>query len=101
THIAGIAIERSELDNQLRALSARTEAVREDERTVVAREIHDQLGQALTALKMDLAWVMRRASGGELSGKALAERLANMSTAADGIIEEVRRISSALRPGVL
>jgi PAS domain-containing protein len=45
THIAGIAIERQELEDQLRDLSAHVESVREDERTGIAREIHDQLGQ--------------------------------------------------------
>src|SRR5262249_54094917 len=59
-HVAGIAIERRQLDDQLRALSQRIEATREEERTGIAREIHDQLGQALTALKMDIAWVSRR-----------------------------------------
>ena len=47
THLAGIAIEQRQLVDQLRALSARVESVREDERTGIAREIHDVLGQAL------------------------------------------------------
>jgi PAS domain S-box-containing protein len=45
---------------QLRALAARLQAVREEERTSMAREIHDELGQALTAMKMDLVWIMQR-----------------------------------------
>jgi PAS domain S-box-containing protein len=61
THIAGLAIERRGLEDELRALSAHIESVREQERTGIAREIHDELGQALTALKMDLAWIGRRA----------------------------------------
>src|SRR2546426_11980387 len=45
---------------QLREFAARLEAVREEERTRVAREIHDELGQALTALKLDLAWIQSK-----------------------------------------
>ena len=44
---------------ELRALSARLQSVREEERAKIAREIHDDLGQALTGLKMDSAWVMK------------------------------------------
>src|SRR5207302_8472910 len=76
-HVAGIAIERRQLDDQLRALSERVEAAREDERTNIAREIHDELGQALTALKLDLAWVARRVSG----DAALAPKLDDMARA--------------------
>jgi len=97
THLAGIAIEHLQLEDQLRALSAHVESVREDERTGIAREIHDVLGQALTALKMDLAWLARRATGQE----ALLEKLRAMSEATDEIIQQVRRISTELRPGVL
>ncbi len=96
-HVAGIALQRHELDEQLRQLSARVEAAREDERTGIAREIHDQLGQALTVLKMDLAWIARRASTPEAQQARLAEALAQV----DQIIGEVRRISAELRPGVL
>jgi PAS domain S-box-containing protein len=95
THLAGIAIEQQQLEEQLRALSAHVESVREDERTGIAREIHDVLGQALTALKMDLALVARRSSGEAL------DRLRAMSKATDEIIQQVRRISAELRPGVL
>jgi signal transduction histidine kinase len=97
SHIAGIAIERRELDDRLRALTERVEAIREDERTQIAREVHDELGQALTALKMDIAWVMRRSTA---SG-AIADKLAEMVRSADAIIAAVRRISAALRPGIL
>lgn len=97
THIAGIAIQRNYLADQLRALTARTEAVREDERTKVAREIHDVLGQALTALKMDIAWLGRHV-GGEAKWKP---KLEEMSSLTDELIDSVRRISSDLRPGVL
>ncbi len=101
THIAGIAIERRELEDQLRDLTAHVESVREDERTGIAREIHDQLGQALTALKMDLAWIARRASADALARDALLEKLRAMGDMIDEVIGQVRRISAELRPGVL
>jgi len=95
--VAGIAIERRQLDDQLRALSQRIEATREEERTGIAREIHDQLGQALTALKMDIAWVSRRLR----DPVSIEQKLAEMSRTTDEIIRSVRRISAELRPGVL
>ncbi|MBL0218728.1 MAG: PAS domain-containing protein [Myxococcales bacterium] len=96
-HVAGIAIERRQLDAQLSALSARVEAAREDERTGIAREIHDVLGQALTALKLDIAWVARRRGEDPEIGAKLVE----MTQAAEDMIGAVRRISSELRPGIL
>ncbi|UJR83262.1 GAF domain-containing sensor histidine kinase [Sandaracinus amylolyticus] len=100
THLAGIAIQREQREDRMRALSAHVEAVQEQERTAVAREIHDELGQALTALKIDVAWVARRTPSDDASEPVRA-RLASMSTMIDGIIDTVRRISSDLRPGVL
>ena len=96
-HVAGIAIERRQLDAQLGALAARVEAAREDERTGIAREIHDVLGQALTALKIDIAWVQRR-RGDEA---AVGDKLKEMLRTADDLIQAVQRISSELRPGIL
>ncbi|HVJ20659.1 MAG TPA: GAF domain-containing protein, partial [Polyangiaceae bacterium] len=101
THVAGIAIQRRELDDQLRALSAHIEAVREEERTTMAREIHDDLGQALTALKMDVAWIARRLGSGEDPRGAIADKLMSMSALTDQVIDRVRRISAELRPGML
>jgi PAS domain S-box-containing protein len=96
-HVAAIAIERRQLDDRLAALSERIEAIREDERTGIAREIHDELGQALTALKMDIAWVGRRVD----AESPVATKLGEMSRATDEIIGSVRRISAELRPGIL
>jgi PAS domain S-box-containing protein len=102
THVAGIAIQRHELDEQLRELSARIEAAREDERTEMAREIHDQLGQFLTVLKMDLAWISRRATSEDgISTEALLGRLKELSEMTDRVIDEVRRLSERLRPSIL
>jgi PAS domain S-box-containing protein len=102
THIAGIAIERRQLEDQLRELSGHVESVREDERTGIAREIHDQLGQALTAFKMDLAWIARRVSAETaVDREALLAKTREMSQMTDEVINQVRRISADLRPGVL
>jgi PAS domain S-box-containing protein len=103
SRLAGIAIERRELEQKLRDLSAHMEAALEEERTGIAREIHDDLGQSLTALKMDIAWIVRRTGPGSppLAHQALLERLAAMSELTDGVIQRVRRISAELRPGVL
>jgi len=101
-HVAGLAIQRHELDDQLRQLSTRLEEAREDERTGIAREIHDQLGQGLTVLKMDLAWIVRRASSpAGLAREPLLAKLGELLGQADQIIAEVRRISAELRPGIL
>lgn len=83
---------------QLRALAARLQSVREDERTSMAREIHDELGQALTAMKMDLVWLMQRLPG---SDTPLHAKATSMLKLVDETIFSVRRIASALRPGML
>ena len=84
---------------ELRALAARLQETREEERTRIAREIHDELGQALTALKLDVAWLESRRSRSN-SG---AFRLGDMSLAdrVDQTMQIVRRIASELRPSVL
>jgi PAS domain S-box-containing protein len=83
---------------QLRELSRFLESVREDERTRLAREMHDELGQTLTALKIDLAWLAKRLSEGQGS---LLEKTGSMYELIDGAIQTVKRISTELRPGVL
>jgi signal transduction histidine kinase len=101
-YLAGIAIERKQLEEQLRGLSAHVESVREEERAGIAREIHDQLGQALTALKLDLAWIERRtAAPGEIERGAIVAKVQAMAHMTDEVLDQVRRISAELRPGVL
>jgi PAS domain S-box-containing protein len=80
---------------QLRQLALEQQTIREEERTRIAREVHDVLGQALTALRMDVAWIER--SGVPI----LAPRLDSMKALIDETIHAVRRISTELRPGVL
>jgi signal transduction histidine kinase len=84
---------------QLRDLAAHQESVREDERTGIARELHDELGQLLTALKMDLTWLGRHLSGVPLD--QAQQKLAEMVTLTETSVSAVQRMSSQLRPGVL
>ena len=83
---------------QLRALAARLEDVREEERTEIARELHDQLGQALTALKYDLALLTARLGDKDA---ALARDGKGIAAQMDALVKTVRRIATDLRPGVL
>ncbi len=83
---------------ELRNLTAHIESLREKERTDIAREIHDVLGQHLTALRLDLSWIRKKL-------KSEDRELIDKTSAMDGIINEiimtVRRLSSSLRPGIL
>ncbi|MEJ2696983.1 MAG: PAS domain S-box protein [Candidatus Sulfobium sp.] len=83
---------------QLRKLFAHAQSVREEERTRISREIHDELGQALTALKMDLSWIIKRL---DRSQETLHRKARDMSKLIDMNIQAVKRISSELRPGLL
>jgi PAS domain S-box-containing protein len=83
---------------QLRKLAARLVSVREEERTRIAREIHDELGQSLTAVKMDLAWLAGRLPR---RNTQMHERIRSTLELADSINQSVRRISTDLRPGIL
>jgi signal transduction histidine kinase len=83
--------------DQLRALTGRLQCVREEERTRIAREVHDELGQALTALKLDVAWL----SGKRAGAHGVKRKLKTMSGQIDETINAVRRISTEMRPGVL
>ncbi|HLJ39766.1 MAG TPA: response regulator [Steroidobacteraceae bacterium] len=82
----------------LRALAAHLQSVREEEWTRIAREFHDQLGQALTGLKMDLTWITGRLPAG---ARVLRERAQSMSELIDATMESVRQIVSRLRSDVL
>ncbi|MCI0696834.1 response regulator [candidate division KSB1 bacterium] len=83
---------------QLRNLSAYLESVREEERTRIAREIHDELGQAMTALKMDLSWLSKRLPKDQ---EPLLEKTKSMSKLVDMTVQTVQKISAELRPGLL
>ncbi len=83
---------------QLRALADNLQTVREEERTRIARELHDQLGQALTALKLDLSMLIRRLVKKDA---ALGAEAKAFTTQIDTMIKIVRRIATELRPGML
>lgn len=83
---------------QLRNLSIYLQTVREKESTRIAREIHDELGQWLTAIQMDLSWLGSRLSEGEAS---LAEKVERMKQMVDTTLDSVHRISTELRPILL
>ncbi len=102
TTAAHAARALAESQHELRALASRIETIREQERAELAREIHDVLGQELTGLKMDAAWVLRRLeqSCPEELGH-VPPRLRAMLHHIDSVIVTVRRIATTLRPGVL
>lgn len=98
--------EKIRITNQkLHALAAHLQTIREEERTMISREIHDQLGQELTALKMDIAFLSRKIDKIRLTGKdewdELSKGLKSMSEITDQTIASIRRIARELRPDVL
>lgn len=89
-------LEESQM--RLRQLSAHLQAAREEERARIAREIHDELGQILTVLKIDLASVQRALHE---PPQAVGDKLKGMSKLIDSTVQQVRRIATELRPGIL
>jgi PAS domain S-box-containing protein len=83
---------------QLRALAERLQWVREDDRKRVARDLHDQIGQILTAIKMDMTWMTRHLPASE---DAVLARLMESIQLINNGVKAVRTICSGLRPGVL
>jgi len=98
-----LAQQQSELElqrsrSELRSLSQHLQEVREDERTTIAREIHDELGQLLTALKIDLSWLGKKLPEDQ---RLLLKKTLEISKLIDDTIGTVQRISAELRPGIL
>jgi signal transduction histidine kinase len=87
-----------ESQTQLRALAARLISIREEERARIAREIHDELGQILTGLKMDVSWLRKHLNADQT---ALQEKSEAMRTLIDSTMQLVRRIATGMRPGIL
>ena len=101
TNITQSKLEKAELKRsraQLAELSAHVETVKEQERTRIAREIHDDLGGNLTAIKMALALMQKRLPAGDTG---LTEKAAYLDALVDRTIESIHRISIDLRPGIL
>ncbi|MDO9405377.1 MAG: PAS domain-containing sensor histidine kinase [Polaromonas sp.] len=99
----------SEALQQLRELSAYTHSVREDERTRIAREVHDELGSLLVALKMDVGWLDKRL-GEQQQREAVAaqemrdrmrSKCQNMGRLIEAAVDNVGRIITDLRPSIL
>ena len=86
-------------EENLRALAGHLQSVREEERIHIAREIHDELGQALTGLKFDLASFAKNFEADECAARTQKQH--SLGIAIDRIINSVRRIASGLRPEVL
>jgi signal transduction histidine kinase len=94
----------AEMVRTLQALTARLQSVREEERSRIAREIHDQLGQQLTAMRFDLVSLKNRqlqmsAAGDQVT--PLVSCLADAIGMIDAMIGDVRRIATELRPAIL
>ena len=88
---------------QMRALTAHLQKVRENERTLIAREVHDVLGQLLTALKIDFSMCVKKLHDIDKEGvrEKIINRVGEMKDLIDEIIKSVQHISAELRPGVL
>jgi len=95
--------ELKKSQEQLRSLSAYLESAREEEKKRIARQIHDELGHALTTLSLDLSWINNRLSneGDILDIDLIKTRTQAMFDLIDSTVQTVQRISSELIPGVL
>lgn len=90
--------ELKQSHRQLRELSAHLQNVREDERGNISREIHDELGQQLTGLKLDLSWVKKKMKTEDFE---VIEKVQETLMLIDLTVQTVRRIATELRPGIL
>jgi signal transduction histidine kinase len=86
----------TESEDKLRRLAAHLISVREEERAHIAREIHDELGQVLTGIKMEVGWLAKR-----LTEPQLLEKTDSMSKLIDSTVQTVRKIATGLRPEML
>lgn len=99
--ICGISTDITDIkkaQDQLRRLSGSIMASQEKERTAIARELHDELGQVLTALRIDSVWLRERL---RVTDTKASERALAMCELIDKTIDEVRGMATRLRPGVL
>jgi len=94
--LAQLEIERSR--EELRALSRHLQTIREEEKARIAREVHDELGSTLTALKMDLDWLGEHLAG---APAPIAATKAEMDKLLEEAVAATRRIVTDLRPSIL
>ncbi len=87
-----------ELNNNLRALSEHSQKVQENERLAIARDIHDDLGQNLTVLKLDLEWIENRIP---VNSSEITERILEMRDSIEKLTVSVQQIAGNLRPPLL
>jgi len=92
--------ELKQLNQELRSVSAHLERIREEEQARIAREIHDQIGQQLTGLKMDVSWV-KGMIGKKAEPEAILKKLNEMLDNLDEAVKTVRKVASDLRPSIL
>ncbi|HEX5394599.1 MAG TPA: response regulator [Rhodocyclaceae bacterium] len=98
THIVEAERRLQQLSSQLRRLSARQEVVREEERRHIAREIHDELGQQLTALRLKVNLIKLQYSAAE---PTVCKAVTDLLVMVDRTIQVARNVSTALRPAAL
>lgn len=98
------AIERKKSEDELRDANTKLrnlyinlQSVREEERTNIAREIHDELGQIMTAIKMDIAWLR----GKYCDHKEISEKASSTLNLIDATIKSIKKICTELRPDIL
>lgn len=95
--------KKSEVDlkhsaEQLRNLAAHLQSIREEERRMIAREIHDELGQVLTVLKIQVTLLSNKLRDDQ---KDLKEKIESVIKVIDQSVDSVQRITAKLRPGIL
>lgn len=87
-----------DLSEQLRSLSSHLQNIREEERIQIARDIHDELGQQLTGLKMEISWLLKKVGTAD---EMIGQQGRDILNLIDETVKSVRRISSNLRPSIL
>ncbi|HEY6977702.1 MAG TPA: PAS domain S-box protein, partial [Chitinophagaceae bacterium] len=84
--------------DEIRRLASHIENIREEEKIQIAREIHDELGQQLTGLKIDMSWISKKINP---DNETIKQKIKDTIELIDGTIKTVRRIATELRPSVL